>query len=182
MISTLLRKIQFLKQFLLRLPFKIRSNIEIGDYTYGTPKVYPWSGGAKLKIGKFCSISNNVTIFTGGGHRYDWVSTYPFNVLWKEASHIKGNPVSRGPVIIGNDVWIGYGATILDGVKIGDGAVIGTNALVTKDVPPYAIVGGNPAKIIKYRFDEKKIGELLEMKWWDWDERDIRENIGNLLS
>src|SRR5208283_2957437 len=104
----------------------------------------------------FCSIApNRVTIVLGGQHRPDWVSSYPFNDLFIEFKRFKGSPVSKGDVIIGNDVWIGLDAVILSGIKIGDGAVIGSNALVTKDVPPYAIVGGNPAKLIRYRFDEE---------------------------
>lgn len=106
----------------------------------------------------------------GGEHRSDWMSTYPFNVFLKEDfENIKGHPATKGQVTIGNDVWIGSGATILSGVTIGDGAVIGTNALVAGDVPSYAIYAGNPAKLIRYRFDDEVIAKLKEMKWWDWN-------------
>ena len=158
---------------------------EIGDYTYGKPLVFHWEENTKLKIGKFCSISDEVKIFLGGNHRADWATTYPFAGLtgeWKEAGEIKEHNVSKGDVVIGNDVWIGFGASILSGVTIGDGAVIGAFALVTKDVAPYAIVGGNPAKEIKKRFDDEKIAKLLEVKWWNWEIEKIRKNIPALCS
>lgn len=157
--------------------------IEKGRGTYGTPRVSQWGENARLKIGNFCSIAENVHILLGGEHRSDWVTTYPFNVLWpKVAGHIKGHPRTKGDVIIGNDVWIATGAFILSGVTIGDGAVIAAHAVVTKDVPPYAIVGGNPAKIIRYRFDETTIQKLLEISWWDWPDEKIKGSIDLLLS
>jgi acetyltransferase-like isoleucine patch superfamily enzyme len=149
----------------------------IGDYTYGKPRVVSWGEGTSFRIGKYCSISTHVIIFLGSEHRTDWVSTYPFPYLWKEASSINGHPFSKGDVIIGNDVYIGYHVTILSGVTIGDGAAIGAGSVVTKDVPPYAIVAGNPARIVRYRFDEKIIQKLLQIKWWDWPDEKIRENI-----
>ena len=113
----------------------------IGDFTYGNPNVLSYTLKEKLIIGKFCSIASNVTIFLGGEHRSDWVTTFPFNVRFKEFNSFEGHPKSKGNVEIGNDVWIGFKATLLSGVIIGDGAVIGACALVTSDVPPYAIVG-----------------------------------------
>lgn len=157
----------------------------IGDYTYGHPKVYDWDDGGNLIIGKFCSIADEVTILLGGNHRTDWISTYPFNALsseWEVARGIKGHPWSKGDVVIGNDVWIGLGATILSGVSIGDGAVIAAKSVVVKDVPPYAIVAGNPAKVIKYRFNKRKIRKLLKVKWWDWSEDSVKNNIHTLCS
>lgn len=158
---------------------------EIGDFTYGKPLVFHWEEDSKLKIGKFCSISDEVKIFLGGNHRVDWATTYPFAGLigeWPEAENIKDHNISKGDVVIGNDVWIGFGAVILSGVTIGDGAVIGAYALITKDVAPYAIVGGNPAKEIRKRFDEKKIEELLQLRWWNWTEEKIKKNIPKLCS
>ncbi len=154
----------------------------IGDHTYGMPKVVSWGEGTSLRIGKYCSIATNVTIFLGSEHRTDWVSTYPFPFLWKEANSISGHPSTRGDVIIGNDVWIGFGATVLSGVTIGDGAAIGACSLVIHDVPPYAIVAGNPAQIIRHRFEEGTIQKLLKIRWWDWPDEKVRENVHLICS
>jgi len=154
---------------------------DIGRETYGNPKVYEWGEGKILKIGAFGSIAGNVQIFLGGNHRVDWVTTYPFNILHQSAQHIQGHPQSKGDVIIGNDVWIATDVIIMSGVTIGDGAVIASRALVVKDVPPYSIVGGNPAKVIKYRFSEDIIARLLKVKWWDWDDQKIEKFIPLLL-
>ncbi|WP_353855570.1 CatB-related O-acetyltransferase [Bacillus sp. Bos-x628] len=145
------------------------TSYDIGDFSYAGPdfQVLSWGEGATLKIGKFCSIANEVKIFLGGEHRTDWVTTYPFNQIFKEAAHIRGHPKSKGDVQIGHDVWIGYGATIMSGVSIGNGAVIGANSVITKDVPPYAIVAGNPQQLMKYRFSHDKIEKLQTLKWWD---------------
>jgi acetyltransferase-like isoleucine patch superfamily enzyme len=155
---------------------------EIGRHTYGIPRIYSWNEGATFKIGAFCSISSNVKIFLGGEHRTDWVTTYPFNYLWKSARNIKGHPTTKGDIIIGNDVWIGAGAVILSGLTIGDGAVVGTNAVVTKDIPAYTIVAGNPAGIVKNRFDEQTISKLLELKWWEWEDSKIQTYLPLLLN
>lgn len=163
----------------------LAGRVEIGDHTYGKPLVFHWEENTKLKIGKFCSISDEVKIFLGGNHRADWISTYPFPGLtgsWPEAASIEDHNVSKGNVIIGNDVWIGYGANILSGVTIGDGAVIGAFSLVTKDVAPYSIVGGNPAKEIRKRFDDGQIEKLLKLKWWDWSDDKIKKNLRILCS
>ncbi len=154
----------------------------IGDYTYGKPRVVSWGEGTSLRIGKYCSISTHVIIFLGSEHRTDWVSTYPFPYLWKEASSTKGHPFSKGDVIIGNDVYIGYNVTILSGVAIGDGAAVGACSVVTKDVPPYAVVAGNPVRVLRYRFDEEAIENLLKIKWWDWPDEKVKENIHLICS
>ncbi len=154
---------------------------KIGKHTYGHPRIYSWEEGAQFKIGAFCSISSGVKIFLGGEHRIDWVSTYPFNYLWKSARHFKGHPCTKGDIIIGNDVWIGAGAVILSGVTIGDGAVIGTNAVVTKDIPAYAIAAGNPAKVVKMRFDRETIQDLLKIKWWEWEDAQIQRFLPLML-
>ena len=154
----------------------------IGKFSFGYPKVTTWGENATLKIGNFCSIAPGVNIVLGGEHRVDWVTTYPFNVILPEYRHIKGHPATKGDITIGNDVWIGMNATILSGVTIGDGAVIGANSLVTNDVEPYTIVGGNPAKPIRKRFDQQTIDKLLRIKWWDWDIEKIKRNVPDLLS
>jgi acetyltransferase-like isoleucine patch superfamily enzyme len=154
----------------------------IGDHTYGTPRVMSWGEGTSLRIGKYCSIGTNVTIFLGSEHRTDWVSTYPFPFLWKEASSILGHPSTRGDVVIGNDVWIGFGSTILSGVTIGDGAAIGACSLVIRDVPPYAIVAGNPVQVIRHRFGVETIQTLLKIKWWNWPDEKVKENVHLICS
>ena len=155
---------------------------QFGDFTYGTPQVLSWGEGSRLIVGKFCSISENVTIMLGGEHNTDWVTTYPFNALLKSFSKIEGHPKTKGDVIIGNDVWIGDGAKICSGVHIGDGCAIGGNALITKSMPPYSICGGNPATVIKYRFNESIVKKLLEIKWWDWSSYHIFQAVPLLQS
>jgi acetyltransferase-like isoleucine patch superfamily enzyme len=143
---------------------------DIGEFSYGRPKVRFPESGAALTIGRFCSFADRVEILLGGNHRVDWVSTYPFSALralWPKAPKIQDYHGSGGDVSIGHDVWLASGAFILSGVRIGHGAVVAARAVVTKDVPPYAIVGGNPATVIRYRFDESTIAALLEVAWWD---------------
>ena len=161
------------------------SKYTIGDLTYGIPTIMHWGEKATLNIGKFCSIASDVTIFLGGNHRTDWVSTYPFNVLngpFPNARNVAGHPSTKGDVVIGNDVWIGWGATILSGVTIGNGAVIAAKAVVTKDVPPYAIVAGNPAQIVKYRFSKEVINSLEKIQWWNWPIEKINSNIRKICN
>lgn len=162
---------------------KYRNNI--GDFTYGRIKIIEFGEGeAELRIGRFCSIARGLKIFLGGEHRTDWITTYPFPARseWPEARKIPGHPKTKGDVTIGNDVWIGEDVTILSGVTIGDGAVIGNKSLVVSSVEPYAIVGGNPAKLIRKRFDDKTIDELLKIRWWNWSIERIRANIDILCS
>lgn len=166
-------------------PKKFGSNI--GSHTYGHLKILGWENETELKIGKFCSIAKDVTILLGGEHRVDWVSTYPFSgevfkPIWPEAEDVLGHPRSKGNVVIGNDVWIGFGATILSGLTIGNGAVIGARSVVTKDVEPYAIVAGNPAKLIRKRFSDGIIRDLSQIRWWDWPEEKIKANLKYILS
>lgn len=156
---------------------------QIGEFTYGFPEILFEDSEAVLRIGKYCSIADGVTIFLGGNHRTDWISTYPFNVLnihFPEAINITGHPSSKGNVIIENDVWIGRNVTIMSGVTIANGSVIGAESVVTKNIGPYEIWAGNPAKFIRKRFDNQKISHLQELKWWDKDIKWVRENVRNL--
>lgn len=155
---------------------------QIGPHTYGTPSVKNPHPAANLSIGDYCSIANNVKIYLGGIHRTDWVTSYPFSSYFSEANGIQDTYLTKGDVLIGNDVWLCANAVILSGVTIGDGAVVANSAVVTKDVPPYAVVAGNPAKVIKTRFDEPTIQWLLTVKWWSWSEDEVKRAIPLLCS
>ena len=169
-------------------------NIIVGDYTYyddfedvhnfeKNVKYHFDFTGDQLIIGKFCMIASDVKfIMNGANHLSNAISTYPFAVFgngWENAMEGKAYP-NKGNIEIGNDVWIGYNATIMAGVKIGDGAIIATNATVVSDVKPYTIVGGNPAKEIKKRFSPEIIERLLKLQWWNWDIEKITKNVQNL--
>lgn len=177
-----------------------RANIKVGDYTiyndfYNDPREfeknnvlyqYPINND-KLIIGKFCSIACKAKfLMTSGNHTMKSLSTYTFPIFYEEwgldVSLITNAWDNKGDIVIGNDVWIGYDAIIMSGVKIGDGAIIGTRAIVTNDVPPYTIVGGIPAKVIKKRFGDDIILKLLKIKWWDWPYEKIKANIKYIQS
>ena len=139
----------------------------------------------RLVIGKFCSIACGAKfLFTSANHTQVSLSTYPFPIFFEEwgldVQNITSAWDNKGDIIIGNDMWIGYEAVILSGVTIGDGAIIGTRAVVTKDVPPYTIVGGVPAKPIRKRFSDDTISALLKIKWWDWPEERIKYHISDI--
>jgi virginiamycin A acetyltransferase len=171
-------------------------NIIVGDYTYyddpnGAENFeknvlyhYPFIGD-KLIIGKFCALAEGATfIMNGANHKMSGFTTYPFGIFqsgWEAAIPQTGDLPYKGDTVIGNDVWIGYKSVFMPGVHIGDGAIIAAKSVVTKDVPPYAVVGGNPAKIIKMRFDEEIINVLLQLKWWDWDKEKITKNLEILI-
>lgn len=178
-------KLCFLKNIITR------PNIIVGDYTYyddfedvhnfeKNVKYHFDFIGDKLIIGKFCMIASGATfIMNGGNHLTGAISAYPFAIFggdWANAMDGRSYPL-KGDTIIGNDVWIGHNATIMPGVKIGDGAIIATNATVTSNVEPYTIVGGNPARAIKKRFQEEQIEILLQLKWWNWDVEKISRSV-----
>ena len=160
----------------LRAKYKVLDpeRVEIGDFTYGCPLILTWGESTKLKIGKFCSIGANVQILMGGNHHTDRLTTYPFDVL------LDGETTqSKGDVIIGNDVWIANNVTILSGVTIGDGAVIANGAVVTKDVMPYEVVGGNPARALKTRWSGCAV---FKTHWWNWPLEKLALAIPYLVS
>lgn len=159
--------------------------VDIGAHTYGAPRVRWWGEEANLSIGKYCSIAEGVEIYLGGNHRTDWVTTFPFSWFartWPEARDLVGHPGSRGSVVVGNDVWLGAGCVILSGVRIGDGAVVGSRAVVSRDVPPYAIVAGNPAQVVRTRFDDDRVARLLATRWWDWPDERVRSHVALLMA
>lgn len=147
-----------------------RYGFSIGAYSYGRPKVRFPESGRRLTIGRYCSIADKVEILLGGDHRLDWASTYPFAAmagLFPDARAPGDYHASRGDVSIGHDVWLGSGCMVLSGVAIGHGAVVAARAVVTRDVPPYGIVAGNPARLVRRRFGEEEIAALLAASWWD---------------
>lgn len=148
---------------------------DIGKETYGNPVVLAWGATSRLTIGSYCSIGGNVQILLGGNHRTDWVTTFPFPVRWPEAASISGHPASKGDIVIGHDVWIGRQSVILSGVTINTGAVVGCNSVVSRNVPPYTIVAGNPAREIRKRFTDRQIERLLASCWWNYGRSELVE-------
>lgn len=184
-------KLVFLKNFVKA------NNIFVGDYTYfddrrhGPDKFEEYNvlynydfSKVKLIIGKFCAIAAETKFIMTGDHKLDAISTYPFPIFqngWEHVYDVKDLPV-KGDIIIGNDVWMGYDCLIKNGVTVGDGAIIAARAVVVKDVPPYAIVAGNPAKVVKMRFDDMTIERLLRIAWWNWDIAKINKNLSAICA
>ncbi len=159
-----------------------KKNIEIGAYSYGEPQIHRWSEKYRVRIGKFCSIADDVHLLVDGNHRSDWISTYPFGQLLESFPKNREHPTGKGNIEIGNDVWIARGAVILSGISIGNGAVIAAGAVVVKDVDDYEIVGGNPARHLDFRFSKAQIEDLLKIAWWNWPLEKIKDEITLLES
>lgn len=178
--------LKFILLNLLNLGRLPKGNVTIGKHTYGTPIILSTWKYNKITIGDYCSIGPLVIILPSMGHilpkeyRNSRVSTFPLTLLkknsWKPEYDRPGRE-NEGIINIGNDVWIGARAIINPGVQIGDGAVIGSGSVVTRDVEPYSIVAGNPAKVINYRYNQDQINKLLKIAWWNWDEKKIIENL-----
>lgn len=177
--NTIWRKANQHNQTVLKECFP-QDRVSVGRMTYGDLKVESWhSADTKLIIGSFCSIAENVTFFLDGEHKTTSFSTFPFKSVLGVGEE---EAVTKGNIIVDDDVWIGYGVTILSGVHIGRGAVIAAGAVVTKDVPPYAFVGGVPARIIKYRFSPEIIAELMKIDFNKLDDQKIKANIEKLYA
>lgn len=169
-------------------------NIIVGDYTYydDPDDIYSFERNVlyhfdfnndKLIIGKFCQIATGVRfIMNGAIHAMDGFSTYPFKIMGGAWADTPLNAQLKGDTVIGNDVWIGNGVTFMPGVKVGDGAIIATGSVVTKDVEPYSIVGGNPATIIRDRFDAETTAFLVNLKWWDWPIDKITRHLNDIVA
>ena len=158
-----------------------------GTYFDRNVNIISWSDEYEIHVGKYCSIGRDCNFFLHANHRPDWITTS--SQLWGPVTpeiasmHMDmGHPSCKGNIEIGNDVWIGANSTIMSGVKIGHGAIVAAGALVTKDVEPYSVVGGNSAKHLKYRFTEQQIKDLLDIAWWDWEENKIKEEAMILWS
>ena len=156
---------------------RLPPGVTVGRHTYGYEKdtFLIYTEGALIQVGAFCSIGPQVKVHGGGEHRTDRASTFPLNaMLFDPQKRNRFDDVDSGPTVIGNDVWIGMGATVLAGVRVGDGAVIGARAVVTKDVPDFAVVAGNPARVLRQRFEADVRERLAAVRWWDWPDADIQ--------
>jgi acetyltransferase-like isoleucine patch superfamily enzyme len=154
----------------------------VGVGTYGIPEVLEFGDDTILRVGNYTSIAEGVRILLGGEHRTDWLTTYPFPAMIDEVRDIKDYAPSKGDVVIGSDCWICADSMILSGVTIGHGAIVAAGAMVTRDVPPFAVVGGNPCKFIRWRFEEPVRELLLQAAWWDWPVEEVKYVARTLCS
>ena len=175
-----------IKFFLYKLGFLNKNKwldrrILVGDHTYGIndKTVLLFKKNDRVVIGKFCSIAVGVKIIASGEHNYKAVSSFPFYAHYLK-KNIEKDTYTKGEVNIGNDVWVGANAVILSGVKVGDGAVIAAGSVVTKNIPPYAIVAGVPAKVIKFRFNQDIVDQLLKIQWWNWDKQFLNDHVDDM--
>lgn len=168
-----------------RAPEKIRlqyPRYTVGVGTYGIPEVFEFGDDTVLRIGSYTSIAAGVRVLLGGEHRTDWLTTYPFPAMMKGLEDIKDYAPSKGDVVIGSDCWICAGAMILSGVTIGHGSIVAAGAVVTRDVAPFSVVGGNPCKFIRWRFDDEIRQLLLDAAWWDWPMDEVKALARTLSS
>ena len=158
--------------------------VTMGRHSYGTPQIITFGGDAtRLVIGHYVSIGHEVQFLLGGNHRVDWVTTFPIRrVFGLPGAGNDGHPSSKGDIVVGNDVWLGFGSRILSGVTIGDGAVIAAGSTITRSVRPYAIVGGSPARELKRRFNDAQVERLLRVEWWSWSDEKVCAEVGALCS
>ncbi|HEY0286598.1 MAG TPA: CatB-related O-acetyltransferase [Pseudomonas sp.] len=156
-------------------------NYVVGTGTYGIPEVFEFGDDTILRVGSYTSIAAGVRILLGGEHRTDWLTTYPFPAMMDGLEDIKDYAPSKGDVVIGSDCWVCANAMILSGVTIGHGAVVAAGAVVTRDIAPFAVVGGNPCKFIRWRFDEEIRQLLLDTGWWDWSIDEVK-SVARILS
>lgn len=173
-----LKKIPALLRGQARFNLHYQKKYSFGIGSYGLPKVHDWDEGSTLCIGAYCSIALNVQILLGGHHHGEWLTTYPFSSML--SGDLPRASFSRGDVLIGNDVWLCSNSIVLSGVSISDGAIVSAGAVVTKDVEPYSVVAGNPARHVRWRFDEPTRAALLEIAWWEWPLEEV-SNIAPIL-
>lgn len=161
-----------------------RELVTMGRGSYEAPRVIQYRGSeARVVIGDWCSIALDVEFMTGGNHRLDWVSTYPFRIrMGLDGAFTDGTPWTKGDIVVGSDVWIGRGAKVLSGVTIGHGAVVGAYSVVVSDIEPFAVVAGDPARVVRHRFDAPTREALLRIGWWDWPEDLIRARLDQICS
>jgi acetyltransferase-like isoleucine patch superfamily enzyme len=161
-----------------------KARLVMGRGSYGEPLVATFPGDtSRVTVGAFCSFALDVVLMDGGNHRVDWVTTYPFRARYGlPGAYQDGQPTSKGDIVIGNDVWVGRGARVMSGVTIGDGAVIGAYSVVTRNVRPFAIAVGQPARELRRRFADEQISALLRIAWWDWPLEEILRSVPDLCS
>ncbi|KPC05689.1 MULTISPECIES: CatB-related O-acetyltransferase [Pseudomonas] len=176
-----LRKMDKLERHAEKIRLKYPRAV-VGVGTYGIPDIVDFGDNSILRVGSYTSIAEGVKILLGGEHRTDWITTYPFPAMVEQVSDIQDYAPSKGDVVIGSDCWICANAVIVSGVTIGHGAIVGAGAMVVRDVAPYSVVGGNPCKFIRWRFEEDVRDLLLQAAWWDWPMEEVKSVARTLCS
>ena len=168
-----LKKVPALYRGQARFKLHYPGKYSFGIGSYGLPQIHDWNEGATLEIGSFCSIATNVQILLGGHHHAEWLTTYPLLDMLNDAGDVPSCGFTRGDILVGNDVWLCSNSVVLSGVSIGDGAIVSAGAIVTRDVAPYSVVAGSPARHVRWRFDESTREALLAIAWWNWPVEEI---------